>query len=92
MSEFEISFSTPTAIYCDKQSAIRVSCDPVQRQRTKHIEIHMHYIRGLVHDQIIDLQYCPTGEQTANIFTKAFTEKTFNYLRSLLGMVEHVVE
>ena len=40
---FESEYST--TIYCDNQSTIRIYNDPVQKQRTKHIEIHMHYIR-----------------------------------------------
>jgi len=35
----------------------------------------MHYIRELVHDRTIVLQYRPTDEQVADIFTKKFTEK-----------------
>ena len=46
----------------------------------------MHYIRELVHDKTIILQYCPTDEQIANIFTKRFLEKKFTYLHSLLGV------
>ena len=36
---FESDFST--IIYCDNQSTIRICSDLVQRQRTKHIEIHI---------------------------------------------------
>jgi hypothetical protein len=86
LAEFGIVFDSPTILWCDNQSTIKISTDPVQRQRTKHIEIHMHYIRGLVHDRTIALQYCPSSEQTADIFTKCFTEKTFTHLRSLLGV------
>ena len=39
----------------------------------KNIEIHMHNIIDLVHEQIIDLQFCPSAKQTADIFTKIFT-------------------
>jgi KUP system potassium uptake protein len=46
----------------------------------------MHYIRELVHDRTIILQYCPTDEQIADIFTKSFSEKKFTYLRSLFGV------
>eukprot|EP00253_Pinus_taeda_P025156 PITA_25156 len=64
--------------------------DPVQRQRTKHIEIHMHYIRDFVHDWVIDLQFCPSAEQTADIFTKTFTEQKFRSLRDRLGVKDTV--
>ena len=40
----------------------------------------MHYIKELVHDRTIILQYCPTDEQIADIFTKRFLEKKFTYL------------
>jgi hypothetical protein len=56
----------------------------------KHIEIHMHYIQDLVHEGIIDLQFCPSTEQTADIFTKTFTEKKFHSLRSHLGVKDTV--
>jgi hypothetical protein len=46
----------------------------------------MHFIRDLVHDRIIDLQFCPSSEQTADIFTKTFTEKKFQTLRDRLAV------
>ena len=60
--------------------------DQVQWKRTKHIEIHMYYIRDLVLNRSIVLQYCSTDEQVVDIFTKNFTEKNFTYLYSLLGV------
>ena len=44
--EFGVTIDSPTNIWVENKSAIKISTDPVQRQRTKHIEIHMHYIRG----------------------------------------------
>eukprot|EP00253_Pinus_taeda_P022063 PITA_22063 len=86
LSEIGISVHPPTIIWCDNQSTLKFCRDPVQRQRTKHIEIHMHFIRELIHDGIIDLQYCPSSEQIADIFTKTFTEKKFRFLRDHLGV------
>ena len=85
-SEFSI------VIYYDNQRTIRISTDPVQRQRNKHIDIHIHYIRELVHDGTIALLYYAYSEQVADIFTKVLCEKTFNNLKSLLGIVDHVVK
>eukprot|EP00253_Pinus_taeda_P033792 PITA_33792 len=85
LSELGISVHHPTVISCDNQSTLKFCRDPVQWQRTKHIEIHMHFIRELIHDGVIDLQYCPSSEQIANIFTKTFTEQKFRFLRDRLG-------
>ena len=52
----------------------------------------MHYIKGLVHDEVIVLHYCASSEQVADPFTKEFSEKTFNNLKSLLGIADHMVK
>ena len=86
LTDFEIRTSPLVDIYCDNQSTIKISSDPIQKQRTKHIEVHMHYIWELVHEKTITLHYCPTKDQIAYIFTKSFTEKRFSFLMSLLGV------
>ena len=87
---FELEYST--TIYCDNHSTIWICKDLVQKQRTRHIEIHMHYITELVHDGTIHLLFCSSSEQVADIFTKAFCEKNFSNLKSLLGIADHVVK
>ncbi|GJS56007.1 ribonuclease H-like domain-containing protein [Tanacetum coccineum] len=32
-------------LYCDSQSAITISCNPVQHSRTKHIHVRYHFIK-----------------------------------------------
>eukprot|EP00253_Pinus_taeda_P034731 PITA_34731 len=74
LTELGIQFHQPIVIWCDNQNTLKFCRDPVQQQRTKHIEIHMHYIRDLVHDRVIDLQFCPSAKHTVDIFTKTFTK------------------
>ena len=73
------------------KSTILFSTNPIHRKWTKHIEIHMHYIRGLVHDGIIALHYCASSEQVADTFTNMFSEKNFNNIKSLIGIDDHIV-
>ncbi|GJZ84119.1 hypothetical protein Tco_0649458 [Tanacetum coccineum] len=35
-------------LYCDSQSAIAISCNPVQHSRTKHIDTRYHFIKKQV--------------------------------------------
>ena len=37
-------FATPTTLYCDNQGAIRLSKDSTFHGRTKHIDVHFHFI------------------------------------------------
>ncbi|GKA10316.1 ribonuclease H-like domain-containing protein, partial [Tanacetum coccineum] len=39
---------TATLVYYDNVSAVYLSTNPVQHQRTKHIEIHIHFVREYV--------------------------------------------
>eukprot|EP00253_Pinus_taeda_P024840 PITA_24840 len=84
LSEFSFQQKHPTTIWCDNQSAIQICKDPVQHQRSKHIELHMHFIRNLIHDHVLEVQYCSTDDQVADIFTKALTEAKFPKLRFML--------
>jgi hypothetical protein len=38
----------PTTLHCDNQSAIKMTKNPIYHSKTKHIEIHHHYIREQV--------------------------------------------
>eukprot|EP00253_Pinus_taeda_P011778 PITA_11778 len=88
LSEFGFQKQHPTTLWCDNQSAIQLCKDPVQHQRSKHIELHMHFIRKLIHDHVLEVQYCSTDDQVADIFTKALTEEKFTKLRFMVGVQE----
>eukprot|EP00253_Pinus_taeda_P012236 PITA_12236 len=92
LSEFGFEQQHPTTLWCDNQSAIQLCKDPVQHQRRKHIELHMHFIRKLIHDHVLEVQYCSTDDQVADIFTKALTESKFTKLRYMLGVQEVVTK
>ncbi|MCZ2221973.1 hypothetical protein NUW87_11490, partial [Corynebacterium pilbarense] len=52
----------------------------------------MHFIRNLIHDKVIEVLFCPTEDQVANIFTKSLIEEKFSKLRSMLGVQEVVIK
>ncbi|GJY01115.1 retrovirus-related pol polyprotein from transposon TNT 1-94 [Tanacetum coccineum] len=58
-------------LYCDSQSAITISCNPVQHSRTKHIHTRYHFIKEQVGNCIIELYFVRTEYQFADMFTKA---------------------
>eukprot|EP00253_Pinus_taeda_P026652 PITA_26652 len=92
LSEFGFQQQHPTTLWCDNKSAIQLCKDPVQHQRIKHIELHMHFIRKLIHDHVLEVQYCSTDDQVADIFTKALTEAKFTKLRFMVGVQEVVTK
>ncbi|GKE50479.1 hypothetical protein Tco_1481737 [Tanacetum coccineum] len=47
-------------LYCDSQSVIAISCNPVQHSRTKHIHTRYHFIKKQVENGIIELYFVRT--------------------------------
>eukprot|EP00253_Pinus_taeda_P028073 PITA_28073 len=92
LSEFGFQQQHPTTLWCDNQSAIQIYKDPVQHQRRKHIELHMHFIRKLIHDHVLEVQYCSIDDQVVDIFTKPLTEAKFTKLRFMVGVQEVVTK
>ena len=76
-------------LYCDNLSAINISKNHIQHNRTKHIDIRHHFIRNLVEDKTITLEHVTTKRQLANIFTKALDANQFEVLRGKLGICIH---
>ncbi|GJR05694.1 ribonuclease H-like domain-containing protein [Tanacetum coccineum] len=48
LRELHTLLFTATLVYCDNVSAVYMSANPVQHQRTKHIEIDIHFVRDKV--------------------------------------------
>lgn len=84
----EIGFSQTgkTVLLCDNSSTIKLSKNPVLHGRSKHIHVRYHFLRELVNDGIIELKYCSTLEQLADIMTKAVSLDVFEKLRRSLGV------
>ena len=87
LQDLKVVFEEPTVIHCDNTSAISLSKNPVQHSKAKHIPIKYHYLRELAASKEIRLEYIPTQEQVANIFTKPLNRDVFEHLRKTLGVI-----
>nr|GEX41261.1 retrovirus-related Pol polyprotein from transposon TNT 1-94 [Tanacetum cinerariifolium] len=68
------------------QSAIAISCKPVQHSRTKHTHTQYHFIKEQVENGITELYFVRTEYQLADMFTKALPEDMFKYLVKRIGI------
>jgi hypothetical protein len=62
--------------------------NPVEHNRTKHIDIRYHFLRDHQQSGDIEIAYVSTKEQLADIFTKPLDEKTFSKLRNELNILD----
>jgi hypothetical protein len=77
----------PLPLREDNQSAIALAKERRFSNRTKHIDIRHFFIREQLDAGNVALEYCPTADMLADIFTKALGRTSFERLRPLLGVV-----
>ena len=74
-----------TPLYYDNMSNIYLARNPMFHARTKHIEVHYHFIREHILAGDVDLQHISTNLQTADIFTKALgADKLWQFMTNLV--------
>ncbi|GKB52788.1 hypothetical protein Tco_0903541 [Tanacetum coccineum] len=79
-------------IMCDNKGDFDFSKNPVQHSRTKHIEIHHHFLRDNVQKGNISIEKVESEDNIADIFTKPLKREVFNYLRLGLGIMELIMD
>jgi hypothetical protein len=86
LQELHHPIQKATLIYCNNISAVYLSTNPIQHQRTKHIEIDLYFIRDKVAVSTIHVLHVPTTLQYTNIFTKDLPSSVFCEFRSSLNV------
>ena len=86
LRDFDINL-TKSIIYCDNTSAINLSKNPVNHSRTKHIDIHHHFLRDNIEKEIINLEFVSSENQLADICTRPLLENNFIKLKHELGII-----
>ncbi len=84
LQELGLTVATGSVVYGDNQSAIAVSKNGVKGERTKHVDVKYHFVTETVTAGNVKLQWIPTTEQEADIFTKALGAPAFEKFRKAL--------
>jgi hypothetical protein len=86
LEEIQFKQQGATSIYCDNSSTIKLSRNLVLHGRSKHIDVKYHFLRDLAKDEVINLIFCRSEDQVADIFTKPLKTPLFHKLKELLGV------
>ncbi|GJY06797.1 ribonuclease H-like domain-containing protein [Tanacetum coccineum] len=86
LRELHTPLFSATLVYCDNVSAIYLTANPVQHQRTKHIEIDIYFIRDMVARGQVRVLHVPYRYQYADIFTKVLPFALFEEFRTSLSV------
>jgi hypothetical protein len=76
----------PTHISVDNHGTISFTQNSGFHARSKHIDVRHHFVRERITSHKVSVSYCPTSENTADLFTKALDKSKHEYFVSRLGM------
>lgn len=69
-------------LLCDNQATIHLSNNPALHRRSKHIDVHYHYVRERIIENDVIINYVTTKENIADLLTKAVGRDRHEYLSS----------
>ena len=84
MLELYCPLRTVTIVYSDNVSVVYLSTNPVQHQRTKHVEIDIHFVRERIAIGHVRVIHVPSSSQYADIFTDGLHSPIFLDFKSSL--------
>ena len=87
LEELHITIEFSIKLYCDNKAVISISHNPIQHDKTKHIEVDRHFIKEKIEKGIICMTYIPIREQLADIFTKGLQKSSFQDFICKLDMI-----
>jgi hypothetical protein len=87
LKDFGIKFNK-VSLLCDNESVVKLTNNPVQHARTRHIDVRHYFIRDYQQKGNISIENIGTDDQLANIFTKPLDEKRFCKIRNKLNILD----
>ncbi|KAH9679593.1 hypothetical protein KPL71_026196 [Citrus sinensis] len=85
VSEFGLKQDS-VCIGCDSSSAIQLSKNPKYHERTKHIDVRLHFVRDEITNDVVNVVKVPTQTNPAYILTKAVHAVKFTNSLNLIGV------
>ncbi|GMI79370.1 cysteine-rich RLK (RECEPTOR-like protein kinase) 8 [Hibiscus trionum] len=88
LSKMKLKQLAATVIQVDNKSTIELEKNPVNHERSKHIDVRFHFIRDHVKEGNVELVHVASRDQVADIFTKPLPKVLLDKCKKMIGMMD----
>ena len=82
----EIGYEIKTKLHCDNQSCISIMSNTGGHNRTKHIDVRYHFIKDLIEQGGLTVQYLSTNDMLADPLTKGISKEKLRKFMIEVGL------
>lgn len=82
-----VPFKLPAYLYGDNTAALHIASNSVFHERTKHVEFDCYKVRECIVKGIVKTMFVRTGDQLADMLTKALYPAPFRNNMSKMGVI-----
>ena len=77
LQTMSIEVQFPIKVYVDNVGAIWLANNNSSGERTRHVDIRAHFIKGVVLEGVIDIVFVMSAHNDSNLFTKNLSSMTY---------------
>ena len=88
LKDLGIEYEKPMSLHCDNKAAIEIAQNPIQHDRTKHVEVDRQFIKENLDQNIIQFSFVQYEKQLVDMLTKEVSGKVFHGIIDKLGMMD----
>jgi hypothetical protein len=86
LADLDMEQKKATKVNADNQTAIAISNNPIFHGKTKHFKLKYYFLREVQKNKELQLIYCKTEDQLADMLTKPLSKTRFETLRNKIGV------
>ncbi|PON63855.1 hypothetical protein PanWU01x14_128320, partial [Parasponia andersonii] len=86
LEDLKITWEGPMKLHCNNKSAVNIAHNPMQHDRTKHVEVDRHFIKEKLESGLICTPFVSSKKQLADVLIKGLNGSVYQSVITKLGM------